>query len=186
MRRFFIAFLVICQSPLWAAVTLEEATVKVQSFLKKTEPARVVHYCQEGTDACRVLYQRKDRLTGELSPSFYDQFYSFERGVQGFCFILFNEKTQKYEVYSDLVADGKIEINQILEGNKDVFVTFDEDNYPTTNNIVLTKLGSTTGLKGVMSFSATGSLVEGKWINLEDGSDLDGGARIEYLPIPAR
>lgn len=110
-------------------------------------------YCVKGKDDCRTLVQRKDKKTGKISKSFYDIFNSRDRKTFSICFLIFNEATGLYEVYSDLTPDGETKIDQILPQNKTVEVVFDNHHYPTVYNLVLSKLGTDSGVKGIMSFS---------------------------------
>ncbi len=166
-----------------AAHDLNKGNEIVANYLESTELARVKTYCIPEKDDCRTLYQRKNKKTGELTKSFYDKFTSRERGAESVCYVIFNEETNKFEVFSDLTPDGIVEIDQHLPQNKSVSVTFDENFYPTAENIVLSRLGTKVGLKGTMKFTSKLSFIDGHVVPLDNIDDLGQRVKIKYLSI---
>lgn len=165
------------------AEELASATEQVNSFLSSTEIARIRTYCVKGKDDCRTLVQRKDKVTGKVSKSFYDIFQSRDRKVGSTCYIIFDEKTNSYNVYSDLTFDSEVAINQVLPLNKNIRVKFNRSGYPTVTNLVLSKLGTPNGVIGTMAFDSKGSFVEGNQILLAEPSKLGDKVRIDYERI---
>jgi hypothetical protein len=185
-KHLLVVSLLVLSVSAFAANSEEElidANKKVTEFLNSTSMARTRTYCVEDKDDCRILVQRVDKLTGKLSKSFYDIFQSRDRKVTSICFSIYDEATKSYAVYSDLTADADIVINQILSLNKNVKITFDRSNYPTIHNLVLSKLGTTNGVLGTLSFSSKGSSVDGHLIELATPEVLGNAVHIDYKLI---
>lgn len=168
-----------------ASTDLDEGTRRVTAFLDSTDIARIRTYCVPGKDDCRTLVQRRYKVTGKLSKSFYDIFSSRTRKVESVCYLLFNEETGRHDVYSDLTPDGQVKIDQILPQNRGLEVTFDAGEYPTVTNLILIQLGTTAGLKGTMSFRANASYVRGNLIQLSNPDELGEERRVDYSVVPS-
>ena len=157
---------------------LNVETKMIRTLLGAHPEDKSFTYCVKETQTCRSLVLLRN------TKSFYNSFYSKERGVCAVEYYILNSDGT-FSAYLDETCASKPVINFADRENMRLRVSFDQLGFPTVHNTLLRRHGTSEYAIADLTYSKNLSRISGITFNFKD-SNFRGTVDIVYLRKSSR